>query len=348
MELLDLLKDYRQFLIENHLTTKESARSYVSYLKNSLLEIIGDDYENIEFSKSKGSTKDYDIFVAYTVEYLNNAINKHSTNHKHAIKTYKNYHSAFISFREFLKSSGIEDVSLSRCKKNSLVIVSHTVTLTKKQLLPKLKGRLATQDRAYSNVMYIPSLINNIIKMNKPNGALYRKIINSALEEMKIFYDSTGKYVKFKEVVEMTIDRMSKNVTIKTVNGSTHTMYTENPHTKMFEKMSAVDFRELSIDHDIPLEKLLNSSRKRYLALHDLSLRVKDLYCCTGTDYRKMIVGKESLKDVASKRKTFNSLQGSLSTTFAYRVFEDMEDLYKQITFSVMYLPYNTAKSNMP
>ena len=131
---------------------------------------------------------------------------------------------------------------------------------------------------------------------------------------MKIFYDSTGKYVKFKEVAEMTIDRMSKNVTIKTVNGSTHTMYTENPHTKMFEKMSAVDFRELSIDHDIPLEKLLNSSRKRYLALYDLSLRVKNLYCCT----------------------------------FAYRVFEDMEDLYKQITFSVMYLPYNTAKSNMP
>ncbi len=341
-----LIDTYEKYLVSEKITNEASSKSYVSYLRSAFLEIFGEHYIDIDFVNASQTSPIFDQYIAYTAEYLRNGIDRHSPKQKHASKTYRNYLSAFLSFKAFLKNQGIADISFQTCPiPQSFSVIKGEIALNHSQLMTKFRQRLCTQDRAYCDVMYIPALINNIIKMVPANAKQYRKLIDNSLEDMKI-YHSGGNRVQFKDVENITINTLTKEVSFTDKSKKRYIMYTENPKTHSFENFSSVDFRELSIDHDIPLEQLLSNNNQSFPTLYKLSEILKNHFKCTGSDYKSMRVGNKSLKDAASKKDTFDAIQSSIDQAFSLDLFREMEKLYGKLSYSIMYFPYNAAKSN--
>ena len=220
-----------------------------------------------------------------------------------------------------------------------------SITLSYKQLMTKFKSRLNTQDRAYTDVMYIPALINNSIKKIPDNGKKYREMVTESLENMKIYYsDDSNSYCFFKDINDITINSSTKEVSFNTKFGKHHTMYTETSTKGVFKKMNAVDFKELSIDHDYPEKMLLSGKSSDYPYLYKLSELTKDNFGCVGTDYKTMKVGKQSLKDAAGKKSTFDAINSEIY--FSQELFDEIREIYNNLSYSIMYSPYNSAKSD--
>ncbi len=221
---------------------------------------------------------------------------------------------------------------------------STSITLNHKQLMTKFKNRLKTQDRAYTDVMYIPALINNSIKKIPANGKAYASMVTESLENMKIYYsDDSDSYCLFKDITDITINLSSGDVSFNTTSDKHHTMYTETPTKGVFEKMDAVDFKELSIDHDYPEKMLLSGKNSDYPYLYKLSELAKDNFGCTGTDYKTMRVGKKSLMEAAGEKATFDAIDSKIN--FSQELFDEICEIYDELSYSIMHKSYNSAKS---
>ena len=338
--------DFAQFLRENGLS-ESSIRCYITqYLKNAFKNYLGIDI--LDFSGLDDETK------IDTVKELHSKLSKAILlgTGLDSKKTQQNYSSAVVKLEVFLDerfselSDGLpaaseeipipEEVPVSE---EEPVSTSDKAPMPEevenvypyKDLLFIFKQRLITQDRSYKDT-YLPCRLLNKIFSKNPR---YKKLLNDVLDGT-IFLLGDGKKTTLKEIDEIWFSGGHVWVILK--NGTKEILYTEVYKKKSsagLEKMSATRVRELSLDHDEPLAKLFN----RLLSTYPSLKRLSDEY----------IAYRDSLENNPGKSRLATGFYRDKYAAFKLdkeQLLNDLCDLYKKISLTIMYGRYNSSKNS--
>ena len=186
---------------------------------------------------------------------------------------------AFVSDQTWTKHKGIT--------------IRFTAIYNKKAVRSIFLSRLTTQDRIYDFGAFPINIIHGIA--NRKKIALFDKII----DEIKFVYDDEGSYYVFREIDRVFI--ANDNHAYFKKGGKIYPIFTQIPNTKPVKYVMALSphIKELSLDHDIPIEKELRKAISAMPILKKLStdiVRFKKTYIATHKGANNRVVLAEYKK----------------------------------------------------
>lgn len=140
--------------------------------------------------------------------------------------------------------------------------------LSKKTLVRVFKSRLKTQDRYYPQLkLFFPiRLINKIFRLAKSD--VFEKWLLSELDEMRLLAE-TGEF-QFKDVKTLSIYK-NKKVVISLNDLTQFELYTFKNDGKTRIPFCPESFRDVTIDHIVPIAKIMNSMKNNLPAFQQIA-----------------------------------------------------------------------------
>ena len=299
------------------------------------------------FNQSKSNSVRRSLIIAISESLLEKEI--HDLALGKSAKTINNWRSGLRAFFAFLESEDYYfDCSTSKSTlEAALKSQKGSVTYSKQDMLKIFLSRLITQDRAYKHMIYPAKVLNQIFNNSDRRGDC-RIILDEALKKTKFVIDGKGSSVNLKDISKLCIDYGNNGAVSICASGKHYDLYTENPTVtpSLYERFSAIDFGDLSLDHDTPLQNILDnpSAQTDFPALYELSCVYasfvkgspeKDVFLKIN-DIRNF---KKHSSDCFDKEKTRFS-----DPAFVNRLLCDLNHLYKKISFTIMLTSYNSSK----
>ncbi|MBR6479948.1 MAG: hypothetical protein IKT04_05550 [Clostridia bacterium] len=344
MEHTEVLENFEEWLDgQDYYSTQ-----YVRYMK-SLIEKLFDKSEFV-FKGPTDPAKTNKNTLAFLLIHkllIENEIKKSKNGAKTqwTTKTIQNYQSGFCAFEEFIVAEGYDYKGKKKYQEELKSLQNETITYTRKQMADKFKSRLVTQDRVYENILYPARLLNKIFNNNPTYQQKYKDLLNKSIGNIKFIVDEKGNTVKLSEIVYASINVESGSVTLKLTGGKgVKNLYTQNGSKKEFKQLKAKKgAADLSLDHDTPLEILLNANSKGYPEFKELSKTVaKSKGHGSAKDYRTFLSGSQNIKEWT--KVVFDEYKNSFNTG---KIYDDLCKLYEeQITMTIMQKDLNSKKSN--
>lgn len=354
---LSLLPSFREYW-ESGYHSSNSVSSYMSYINGAIrmfekFEPIVDEgivdkllHHRLVISKSTKNNK-----LTENVRLLFLLATKLSNTHL-SKKTRSNYSSGIVTYFEFLFAKGyqFEDdsflVSVTARILKSLPLNGIIFRYTHNKISSNFNSRLNTQDRVYEHVCFPICLINQIISLNPTINRKFKKLKKDKRESTEFIVSLDGKsHVCLSDIFQIEIVP-NKKCEISTYSGTICQVYTEtDPFDKTkYEPLRAFDLRDLSIDHDVALKNILEEKHFEYRAFLQLGSIIADYYNYRGNDLktlRSKIVNIDSTtaKDIIRTK--------GIDVDFANSLFSELEKIYSEMRYVIMYGPYNSKKSDI-
>ena len=202
----------------------------------------------------------------------------------------------------------------------------------KKDLFRIFKSRLITQDRDYSDGTYLPCrVLNKLFSKNK----IYKDLIGAVLAKTVFLLDGENKTV-LNDIESVSFEGDEVFVNLK--GGTKKPLFTEvrikgQPIT--YEQLKSRRIRDLSLDHDIPLVKLINENINFYPNMKKLSDRIV-AYKNANSDkgYTKSKLATDFMRDEYSKLGIEEE-----------QLLVELCDLYNKVRLTIMLGKYNSSKN---
>lgn len=343
----------------NHLSGMHSpgtCKCYVNnYVKPAVEQILKPYFEKSigcnpfdSFNQSNSKSVQRSLIIAISESLLEKEI--HSLTLGKTEKTIKNRRSGLRAFFAFLENEGYYfDCIISNSTLTAeLKSLNGSVTYSEEDMLDIFLSRLITQDRAYSNMIY-PARVMNQIFNNSAKQKDYKDILNDTLRNTKFFIDDKGNYASLNKISKnkiskLYIDYSKRGAVSICVSGKQYDLYTENPTVSpsRYEKIFATDFGDLSLDHDIPLQNILDdpSAQKKYPVLYKLSCEYATFV--NGSTLRSDFLKAKDIRNFKKYSPLFYSKH--TACVVVDDLYNDFEELYKNISFTIMLKSYNSSK----
>ena len=260
----DFKRSYKSFAITQAHLTKYSADQYVSYL-NKVCQLPGMHKQLERIAAESAQTKQ----IQYVEELCDAIVTAYDDPHcPLTIKELSNGQSAahlllaFVSKVSWVKHKGIA--------------VIFTQIFSKKNVVSIFKGRLRTQDRIYAFGAFPADLLAKMATRHK--FALYNQLI----DETKFIYDDKGNFFYLKDIDRVMLANNHQAYFEK--GGTIYSVFTKNPIEDIYQKLTCDKMKQLSLDHDYPLERALRKylgSMPEFKKLSDDVLLFKNEYKIT-------------------------------------------------------------------
>ncbi len=318
---------FKSFMLANGVDAK-SISSYFSYVKNSYEKFMKKDlkkyatvYDRL-FELSKRSRIRY---CEYVISLLNAEIQHPCSTYSK--KTLSNYKSGMTMLKRFI-DSGMYPIN-GKKQFNKTFSISYSPN----ELLDNFIWRLETQDRIYKSKNCFPCRVFS--KIYTKHHADYRKyydMMKLCLDKTKFLVNENKDYVTLQQVEKLDIVGGIKIC----VNNKNYDIFTEVIKKKCFKGCvvtSAKILEELSLDHDEPLESIVN---REIIKLPELK-RLSDAFW---THYKNTGLEGSSLTT-----SFCNNEYAKLSINEA-QLLDEIIEIYKYVTFTIMEKRYNSALGN--
>ena len=345
-----VLKDYKEWLIDN-MVSRGSAASYAGayvpmLVKKVLSPFFAETFDGLDpyecFNNSSAKASASRLILAASEEIVEKELMKDSP--VLAKKTLSNYRSGIRAFFNYMSEEGLYfDTSLTasqREKMHAFVVAGSTpIKYNKKELFDIFKSRLITQDRAYDRMLYCARVIHQTFNQSEKKGS-YNDLLAYVIGNTKFLIEEGG-VIRLNDIYDIVI-YPSKRVVVHTDDKSEHTLYTLNADGARV-LLRAMTAEDLSIDHDEPLENLLNNAEAR--RIYPRLKEVGDYYAAPCTDH--YLTGCPKVRDFSHKSPIcFKRYKDALTApVFVEGLFNDLERLYKEkISFTIMLKSYNSSK----
>ncbi|HEL9630567.1 TPA: hypothetical protein U0K61_001732 [Streptococcus suis] len=355
-------KDFREWL-KGHLSDN-SIPQYITYVKNALSllhtsELFPESesyYHSFVLTPKNRSAEyiknqlDLSLLILYS-----NEIQKVPFKNQDFIssKDLSNARSGFQKFIDFIYEFKNEDGCQYRFEKklinnDKLDLIreklgeeNQTLTLSKNLLTSRFRNRLVTQDRAYSNFILNVRLLNQLFSGEEK----YKSILNTAIGEVQFIISKSGDTVTLNEISQLQI---IKDKLVLFSNGRRYSLYTEKfkgkTGDKTYVKMVKPSLSEMSLDHDIPLENILNTEQSRYEfpTLFELSEQIKEYIA-----RKDSTLPVSGIKGGEISKELYENLSKYWSDKeFTNKLLDDYSKLFKDyITLTVMDKRENSRKN---
>ncbi|HFI2447995.1 TPA: hypothetical protein ACGO8L_001331 [Streptococcus suis] len=252
------------------------------------------------------------------------------------IYEFKNEDGCQYRFNKKLKNNDKRDIIREKLGEEN-----QTLTLSKNLLTSRFRSRLVTQDRAYSNFILNVRLLNKLFSGEEK----YNSILNTAIGKVQFIISKSGNTVKLHEISKLQI---INGEPILFSNGRRYSLFTEkfNGKTgdKTYEKMVNPSLSEMSLDHDKPLENILNTeeSRKEFPTLFELSEQIKEYIARTNPT-----LPVSGINGAKISKELYENLAIDWSDKeFTNKLLDDYSKLFKDhITLTVMDKRENSRKN---
>ena len=241
----EFLKAYRKFAIDNAHISERSSYSYVTYLRNACklpkmnnhLMLIANSGDSVLQTKYAEELCDA-IDLAY--DDFNCLIDPKELNNSHSAA---HMLLAYVSGQQWEKYKGIK------------IIFTHI--FSKKSLTTTFRSRLRTQDRIYDYGAFPTNLISKLATKYKVKG-----FWDEMIAKIKFVYDKNGRSVYFEGIERVMLG--SDGGAYFEKNKKIYTIFSKNVKTGAYEKIAASKLKQLSLDHDNPLECALKDAFKSH------------------------------------------------------------------------------------
>ena len=363
MQKCNFIEDFKIYLDEVQGFKEGSIKSYVSYTKTAFKK-----YMKISDVFSNADVELLSILAEQLHKKLYDVL-QHPETTADKPKTIKNYRSGLVAFMEFLGSydeavapstapsferSGIisksqnetadsaKDSTSESCEPTQTDVPDiqafagtaslQTDVYENKDLFRIFKSRLITQDRIYSDGTYLPCrMFNKLFSKDKS----YKELIKSVLAKTVFLLDGGDKAV-LSDVKAIAFEGNEVFAVLK--NGVKKAVITEvhvNGQPVTYEKIRTERIRDLSLDHDVPLVKLVNENILHYPNMMTLSnslIAYKNAN--TGKGYTKSKLSTYFMRDEYSKLRIDKT-----------QLLNELCDLYNKVNLTIMLSKYNSSKN---
>jgi len=357
-DFLSVIGEFENYLYHSGLYTNGTSKCYAqNYVKPAIEKLLASWFANHDivnpFSmyNEKGSQNDIEersLIVAISDCLISQEIKNLQLGL--SAKTIGNWRSGLRLFFTFLETQNycfggkIKSGVLNKNIQKSCTSVVYSDI----DLFNTFKARLITQDRAYQNMIY-PARLINLIFNNSNLKDKYQDLLKEAINNTKFLIDKSKKSnKKLSDISRLVIDYNLKNGNsiIETKDDSWFVI-TENTKTNIFEKIQAKGLEDLSLDHDIPLQNILDNAnaQKDYSYLKQLS----DIYatyvnsnCRVSGNYLRV----RNIRDFKNYSSTcYRDKKTNFDNAFIGELFNDLQKLYSNIGFTIMLRKYNVNGS---
>lgn len=318
-----LFKLYFDYLLDN--MSESSAKSYISYLRNSLKKFPCSSAEtNFDLINKSIDTQQVSGLVEQVITKIDEELNSLVSIHNK--KTLFNYKSSLNMLNSFLESNGL---SLFPSKPNTVSYNTKSIhsSYTKNDLIKNFKARLNTQDRFYDFGALPCRLLRKIFKKNKT----YNYLILNLIYNTK-FYVNEKYYFKLNEIDKLIISDGHAYIQIKNEIYSVYTEVYIKGNSFGFEIAEVISTASLSLDHDAPIFEVLKSNINSYTELLKISSQLNRLKSINNLSISKLTT------------KFFNEVYHTLLIDET-KLFNEIQDLYNKLSLTIMQTNYNSSKN---
>ena len=308
---------------------KKSLSSYFSYVKNSYEKFSAKDFKKFPsiydrlFVLTKRSRV---IYCEYLISLLQAELQyPYSTYPK---KTLKNYKSGMVMLKRFV-DSGIFPHN-GKKQFNKVFAASYAPN----EIIDNFVFRLETQDRIYPKfkTCFPCRLFSKIYTHHPLYQRKYDDMMTDCLNKTKFLVNSNKDYVTLQQISQLDILGGIK----VWVKGNRYEVFTEAFQKKVFKGCiltTAKLLEDLSLDHDEPLENIVNREIFKFPELKKLSDAFWNHYTATG------------LSDSALTTSFYDNEYKKLSIDEA-QLLDEIIGIYRYVEFTIMEKRYNSALSN--
>lgn len=318
---------FKSFMLVNGVDAK-SISSYFSYVKNAYEKFMKKDFKKQStiydrlFELSKRSRVRY---CEYVISLLNVELQHPCSTYSK--KTLSNYKSGMTMLKRFVDS----DIYPIDGKKQFAKTFS--ISYSPDELLDNFIWRLETQDRIYKSKNCFPCRVfSKIYTKHHIDYRKYYDMMKLCLDKTKFLVNGSKDYATLQQVEKLDI---MGGVKIW-VNNIDYDIFTEVIKKKCFKGCvvtSAKILEELSLDHDEPLESIVNREIHTLPELKRLSDAFWAHHKATG------------LKGSSLTTSFCNNEYAKLLINEA-QLLDEVCEVYKHVTFTIMEKRYNSALGN--
>lgn len=221
------------WLVDNNITSKESAVSYDSYVRNALLCL------ELDMSQVQDINTVEDVIDVLSIKNTAQKFDK-------SPKTIQNYLSALRTYGEFLNNEFDSNLCTVDTKVTTQLQKATNLdqVYLREDLFKNFVFRLITQDRFYQDIYFPISLIKQLFYKNNRKLA-FDHILEKMVNSIKL-YDSKQNVFLFQDIKQLKICNHKVFIEIKS-KGEVE-IYTPTLSIN-FESFNVISLRDISIDH---------------------------------------------------------------------------------------------------
>lgn len=157
----------------------------------------------------------------------------------------------------------VENISV-----NPFLLNIDNKTFVSRQVLGKnFAFRLFRQDRFYDEISYPINIIKRLIYKNGKKQ-IFDNWLSKSSNEIKIFIDDKGNYLKFNNVSDFVL--VNNEVYVIHSEGREYKMYTPLANGKM-DEMKVSLLKNISIDHYLPVYEIMNQMKRELPIIKSIS-----------------------------------------------------------------------------
>ncbi|AJA69888.1 hypothetical protein MYRA21_2779 [Myroides sp. A21] len=235
------------WLVDNNITSVESAESYDSYVRNAFLCM------NVNVSRVKDINIVAEVIDVLSEKGIGQKMNK-------SPKTIQNYLSGLRAYGEFLNDTNelnTDVVNLATEKILEQITNSPQQVYTTDELHKNFMFRLITQDRFYEDIYFPISLIKQFFDKTN-NKSTFDAIIKDMIDGIKIHH-SEKEVILFKDISELKI----KNDSVSIVSGNKNVVIYTPTNSEEFEPFCSDKLSEISIDHIVSQHTIIQELKHK-------------------------------------------------------------------------------------
>ena len=321
-------KYFKTFMLANGVADK-SISSYFSYVKGTYEKFAKKDFKKYPtiYDRLLVLTKRSRVMYCEYLISLLKAELQHPYSH-YSKKTLTNYKSGMVMLKRFV-DSGVFPLN-GKSYYNKVFAVSYTPD----EIIDNFIFRLETQDRIYPKFKncFPCRLLGKIYSAHPLYHKKYADMMAKCLNKTKFLVNSNKDYVTLEQ-----IDRLDIVGGIKVwCGGNSYDVFTEVIKKKSFMgcvKTVARLLEDLALDHDEPLENIVNREISGLPELKKLSDAYWNYYITTGLEGSRLTT-------------SFYSTEYKKLGIDEARLLDDVIEVYRYVEFSMMEGRYNSALGN--
>lgn len=238
---------YINWLIDNNITSKESAVSYDSYVRNALLCLELDMFQIQDINTVE------DVIDVLSIKNTAQKFDK-------SPKTIQNYLSGLRAYGEFLNNEfGLNSCTIDTKVTTQLQKATNLYQMyLREDLFKNFIFRLITQDRFYQDIYFPISLIKQLFYKNNRKLA-FDHILEKMVNSIKL-YDSKQNVFLFQDIKQLKIS--NHKVFIEIESKGEVEIYTPTLSTN-FESFNVISLRDISIDHVVSQHSIMQDLKDK-------------------------------------------------------------------------------------
>lgn len=247
-------ESFISWLVDNNITSSESAISYDSYVRNSLL------FLKLNMLQIQDINVVEEVIDALSATGIAQKMNK-------SPKTIKNYLSGLRAYGEFLNDTieiNTAEVNV-RTKLLKQVTSNENQMYSSKALFKNFEFRLITQDRFYDDIYFPISLIKQFFYKTS-NKSTFDTIVKGMIDSIKIHHSEKG-VILFKDISELKI----KNNRVSVLSGNKDVVIHTPTNSAGFEPFSSDKLSDISIDHLVSQHSIMQELKHKLPGLIKLT-----------------------------------------------------------------------------